>query len=152
MSTEQGPYPPPNQMNGTGFDTSANSRPAKLKRRRRRTLIIGLSVTALTAGAVVAVVASRQHDPDYAQVCVDDQGNRVVDAQCGSEAGRGSGIYHWYFYPIGRSIPPIGGSTRSYPGYQENRPSSGTSRPGFKSSGGTVNRGGFGGKSSGSGG
>ncbi|WP_285725797.1 Tat pathway signal protein [Psychromicrobium xiongbiense] len=117
----------------------------RARRKRRRTVVVSLGITALVAGSIIAVVASRQDDPEYAQVCFNDAGERVDDVNCGSEDGRGSGIYAWYFYARGASVPAIGQNRSSYPSYTTSRPSNAKPATGFTSKGGTVSRGGFGG-------
>ena len=58
------------------------------KRSQRRTVVVGLGVTALLAGTITAIVASNEDEPEYAQVCFNDEtGERVEDTQCNSSAG-----------------------------------------------------------------
>ncbi|OFI37393.1 Tat pathway signal protein [Arthrobacter sp. SW1] len=120
------------------------------KRSQRRTVLVGLGVTALLAGTITAIVASQEEDADYAQVCFNEEtGERVEDVNCGSSAGRSSGVYAWYFYSRGSSVPAIGQSRTSYPNYTRNVPSNAKTSTGYSSKGGTVSRGGFGGSSKG---
>jgi len=129
------------------------------KRKRRRTVVISLGVTALLAGTITAVVASQNDDEDYAQVCTDESTQqRVDDEKCedsgaSSTAGRSNSHYGWYFFPRGSRIPAIGSSVKSYSGGTSTLPKGSTAAKGFSSSGGsfsksTTTRGGFG-KSSG---
>ena len=123
---------------------------ARKKRSQRRTVVVGLGVTALLAGTITAVVASNQDDPEYAQVCFNDEtGERVDDTQCNSSAGRGGGLYAWYFYSRGASVPGIGQNRSTYPGYTSTIPSGAKASTGYSTKGGTVSRGGFGSSSKG---
>ncbi|WP_374200319.1 Tat pathway signal protein [Arthrobacter sp. M4] len=132
------------------------NREAQVRRKRsqRRTVVVGLGVTALLAGTITAIVASNEQEADYAQVCFDDQtGERVDDANCGSSEGRGSGAYAWYFYSRGASVPAVGQNRSSYPSATKTVPSGAKTSTGYSTKGGTVSRGGFGGSAkSGSGG
>lgn len=120
------------------------------KRSQRRTLVVGLGVTALLAGTITAIVASSENEADYAQVCFNEEtGERVEDTNCGSSAGRSSGVYAWYFYSRGSSVPGLGQSRSSYPNYTRNVPSGAKTSSGYSTKGGTVSRGGFGGSSKG---
>lgn len=118
---------------------------AHKKRSQRRTVVVGLGVTALLAGTITAVVASSEAEADYAQVCFDDQtGERVEDTNCGSSEGRGSAIYAWYFYSRGASVPAVGQYRSSYPSYTTSVPPGAKTSAGYSTKGGTVSRGGFG--------
>jgi hypothetical protein len=118
---------------------------ARRKRSQRRTAVVGLGVTALLAGTITAIVASNEEEADYAQVCFDDQtGQRVEDTQCSSTAGRSGGLYAWYFYPRGASVPPVGGNRSSFPSYTSTIPQGAKASTGYSTKGGTVSRGGFG--------
>lgn len=128
------------------------SAPDRKKRNQRRTVVVALGVTALLAGTITAMVASKEDDADYAQVCFnDDTGERVEDTQCGnsSTAGRGSGAYAWYFYSRGASVPGLGQNRSSYPSYTRTAPAGAKASTGYSSKGGTVSRGGFGSSSKG---
>ncbi|MGF6833298.1 hypothetical protein QF015_001467 [Paenarthrobacter sp. TE4293] len=119
----------------------------KKKRSHRRTLVVGLGVTALLAGTITAIVASNEQEADYAQVCFNEEtGERVDDNQCdnSSSAGRSSGVYAWYFYSRGASVPAVGQNRSAYPSYTKNVPSGAKSSTGYSTKGGTVSRGGFG--------
>jgi len=119
----------------------------KKKRSQRRTVVVGLGVTALLAGTITAIVASNEQEADYAQVCFNEEtGERVDDNQCdnSSSAGRSSGIYAWYFYSRGASVPAVGQNRSAYPSYTKNVPSGAKSSTGYSTKGGTVSRGGFG--------
>jgi hypothetical protein len=125
---------------------------ARKKRSQRRTVVVGLGVTALLAGTITAMVASSEAEPDYAQVCFnDDTGERVEDTQCdnSSSDGRGSGIYAWYFYSRGASVPGVGQNRSAYPSYTRTVPSGARTSTGYSTKGGAVSRGGFGGSSKG---
>ncbi|TLM85825.1 Tat pathway signal protein [Pseudarthrobacter sp. NamE5] len=118
---------------------------ARKKRSQRRTVVVGLGVTALLAGTITAVVASNQDDPEYAQVCFNDEtGERVEDASCDSSAGRSGGIYAWYFFSRGAYVPPIGQNRSTAPNYTRTVPSGAKVATGYSTKGGTVSRGGFG--------
>jgi len=136
------------------FDPFARDRErdaaARKKRSQRRTVVVGLGVTALLAGTITAIVASNEQDPDYAQVCFNEQtGERVEDTQCNSSAGRGGGLYAWYFYARGASVPGIGQNRTAYPNFTRTVPQGARTSTGYSSKGGTVSRGGFGGSSKG---
>ena len=122
-----------------------NEAAARKKRSQRRTVVVGLGVTALLAGTITAVIASNQDDPEYAQVCFNDEtGERVEDASCNSSAGRSGGIYAWYFYSRGASVPAVGQNRSTAPNYTRTMPSGAKASTGYSSKGGTVSRGGFG--------
>ncbi len=115
------------------------------KRSQRRTVVVGLGVTALLAGTITAVVASNQDDPEYAQVCFNDEtGERVEDTSCNSSAGRGGGIYAWYFFSRGAFVPAVGQNRSMAPNYTRTVPSGAKASTGYSTKGGTVSRGGFG--------
>ncbi|WP_211876807.1 Tat pathway signal protein [Pseudarthrobacter albicanus] len=125
---------------------------ARKKRSQRRTVVVGLGVTALLAGTITAIVASNEAEPDYAQVCFNDEtGERVEDTNCGnsSSAGRSSALYAWYFYSRGASVPGVGQNRSGYPSYTKTVPSGARPSTGYSTKGGTVSRGGFGGSSKG---
>jgi hypothetical protein len=139
---------------GPVFDPFARDRErdaaARKKRSQRRTVVVGLGVTALLAGTITAIVASNEQDPDYAQVCFNEQtGERVEDTQCNSSAGRGGGLYAWYFYARGASVPGIGQNRTAYPNFTRTVPQGARTSTGYSSKGGTVSRGGFGSSSKG---
>jgi hypothetical protein len=122
-----------------------NEAAAHKKRSQRRTVVVGLGVTALLAGTITAIVASNQDDPEYAQVCFNDEtGERVEDASCDSSAGRGGGIYAWYFFSRGSFVPAIGQNRSTAPNYSRTVPSGAKASTGYSRQGGTVSRGGFG--------
>ncbi|MFC9350679.1 Tat pathway signal protein [Arthrobacter sp. NPDC057013] len=136
------------------FDPFARDRErdaaARKKRSQRRTVVVGLGVTALLAGTITAIVASNEQDPDYAQVCFNEEtGERVEDTQCNSSAGRGGGLYAWYFYARGASVPGIGQNRTAYPNFTRTVPQGAKTSTGYSSKGGTVSRGGFGSSSKG---
>ena len=144
---------------GAVFDPFARERERELanaaarkKRSQRRTVVVGLGVTALLAGTITAMVASNEEEADYAQVCFDDgTGERVDDAQCNNSSadGRSSGIYAWYFYSRGASVPGVGQNRSSYPSYSRTVPTGAKASTGYSATGGTVSRGGFGGSAKG---
>jgi hypothetical protein len=150
-----GDAPPP----GAVFDPFEREREreragaaARKKRSQRRTVVVGLGVTALLAGTITAMVASSNEDPEYAQVCFNDQtGERVEDTQCDNSStdGRSSGIYAWYFYSRGASVPGLGQNRSAYPTYTRTIPSGAKASTGYSTKGGTVSRGGFGGSAKG---
>jgi len=125
---------------------------ARKKRSQRRTVVVGLGVTALLAGTITAIVASNEAEADYAQVCFNDEtGERVDDAQCdnSSSAGRSSAIYAWYFYSRGASVPAVGQNRSQYPSFTKTVPQGAKTSKGYSTKGGTVSRGGFGSSSKG---
>ena len=127
-----------------------NEAAARKKRSQRRTVVVGLGVTALLAGTITAVVASNQDEADYAQVCFNDEtGERVDDTQCNSSAGRSGALFAWYFYSRGSSVPAVGQNRSSYPSYTSTIPSGAKASTGYSTKGGTVSRGGFGSSSKG---
>jgi len=127
-----------------------NSAAARKKRSQRRTVVVGLGVTALLAGTITAIVASNEQEPDYAQVCFNDEtGERVEDTQCNSSAGRGGALYAWYFYARGASVPGVGQSRNAYPNFTRTVPQGAKASTGYSTKGGTVSRGGFGSSSKG---
>jgi hypothetical protein len=118
---------------------------ARKKRSQRRTVVVGLGVTALLAGTITAVVASNQDEPDYAQVCFNDEtGERVEDTNCNSSAGRAGGLYAWYFFSRGAYVPPVGQNRSTAPNFSRTIPSDAKASTGYSTKGGTVSRGGFG--------
>ncbi|MFJ4206847.1 Tat pathway signal protein [Paenarthrobacter sp. NPDC089675] len=120
---------------------------ARKKRSQRRTVVVGLGVTALLAGTITAIVASNEAEADYAQVCFNDEtGERVDDDQCNNSSsdGRSSGVYAWYFYSRGASVPAVGQNRSAYPSYTKTVPQGAKTSTGYSSKGGTVSRGGFG--------
>jgi hypothetical protein len=147
---KQPEFPQPSPV----FDPFARDRErdaaARKKRSQRRTVVVGLGVTALLAGTITAIVAGNEQDPDYAQVCFNDEtGERVEDTQCNSSAGRGGGLYAWYFYARGASVPGIGQNRTAYPNFTRTVPQGAKTSTGYSSKGGTVSRGGFGSSSKG---
>ncbi|ASN21222.1 Tat pathway signal protein [Arthrobacter sp. YN] len=119
----------------------------KKKRSQRRTVVVGLGVTALLAGTITAIVASNEQEADYAQVCFNEEtGERVEDNECNnsSSAGRSSAIYAWYFYSRGASVPAVGQNRSAYPAYTTTVPAGAKTATGYSTKGGTVSRGGFG--------
>ncbi|MCU1532879.1 MAG: Tat pathway signal protein [Arthrobacter sp.] len=133
------------------FEREREGAATRKKRSQRRTLFVGLGVTALLAGTITAVVASKEEEADYAQVCFNDEtGERVEDTQCNSSSdGRSSAIYAWYFYSRGASVPGVGQNRTSYPSYTKTAPAGAKTSTGFSTKGGTVSRGGFGSSSKG---
>lgn len=123
---------------------------ARKKRSQRRTVVVGLGVTALLAGTITAIVASNEQEADYAQVCFNDEtGERVEDTQCNSTAGRGGGLYAWYFYARGATVPAVGQNRANYPSFTKTVPQGAKTSTGYSTKGGTVSRGGFGSSSKG---
>lgn len=131
-------------------ERQAHDAAARKKRSQRRTVVVGLGVTALLAGTITAIVASNEDEPEYAQVCFNDEtGERVEDTQCNSSAGRSGALYAWYFYSRGASVPGVGQNRSSYPSYTSTIPSGAKASTGYSTKGGTVSRGGFGSSSKG---
>lgn len=139
---------------GPVFDPFARDREreagARKKRSQRRTVAVGLGVTALLAGTITAIVASNEQDADYAQVCFNEEtGERVEDTQCNSSAGRGGALYAWYFYARGATVPAVGQNRAAYPDFTRTVPPGAKTSTGYNTKGGTVSRGGFGSSSKG---
>ncbi len=139
---------------GPVFDPLAREREreagARKKRSQRRTVAVGLGVTALLAGTITAIVASNEQDADYAQVCFNEEtGERVEDTQCNSSAGRGGALYAWYFYARGATVPAVGQNRTAYPDFTRTVPQGAKASTGYSTKGGTVSRGGFGSSSKG---
>ena len=128
----------------------AHEMATRKKRSQRRTVVVGLGVTALLAGTITAIVASNEDEPEYAQVCFNDEtGERVEDAQCNSSAGRSGALYAWYFYSRGASVPAVGQNRSTAPNFTRTVPSGAKASTGYSTKGGTVSRGGFGSSSKG---
>jgi hypothetical protein len=131
-------------------ERQAREMATRKKRSQRRTVMVGLGVTALLAGTITAIVASNEDEPEYAQVCFNDEtGERVADAQCNSSAGRSGALYAWYFYSRGASVPAVGQNRSTAPNFTRTVPSGAKAATGYSTKGGTVSRGGFGGSSKG---
>lgn len=131
-------------------DREMHEAAARKKRSQRRTVVVGLGVTALLAGTLTAVVSSNQDEPEYAQVCFNDEtGERVEDTQCNSSAGRAGGLYAWYFFSRGAYVPPVGQNRSTAPNFTRTIPSDAKASTGYSTRGGTVSRGGFGSSSKG---
>jgi hypothetical protein len=131
-------------------ERQAQDMATRKKRSQRRTVVVGLGVTALLAGTITAIVASNEDEPEYAQVCFNDEtGERVEDTQCNSSAGRGGALYAWYFYSRGASVPAVGQNRSTAPNFTRTVPSGAKAAAGYSTKGGTVSRGGFGGSSKG---
>jgi len=152
----QVPTPGPGPLPGPIFDPFEREREreaaARKKRSQRRTVVVGLGVTALLAGTITAIVASNEAEADYAQVCFNDEtGERVEDTRCdnSSSAGRSSGIYAWYFYSRGSNVPAVGQNRSQYPSFTKTVPQGAKTSTGYSTKGGTVSRGGFGSSSKG---
>ena len=135
---------------------------AVMKRWRSPIVVVGASAAVLV-GLVVAGNAGSSRDEeeyDYDAVCVDDANTRVADDRCddpenlaegdGQNATGHAGGGHWYFIPTGGSAPGIGqratGGSTSVPDPARFNVHAG----GVDAHGGTVSRGGFGGRGGGS--
>ncbi|MEE2528319.1 Tat pathway signal protein [Pseudarthrobacter sp. J75] len=130
-------------------EEEARERDKVKKRSQRRTVVVGLGVTALLAGTLTAVIASNE-EPEYAQVCFNEEtGERVEDTQCQSSAGRSGALYAWYFYSRGGMVPAIGQNRSTAPDFTRTVPPGAKASTGYSPQGGTVSRGGFGGSSKG---
>lgn len=104
-------------------------------------------VAALAAGFVLAACGNpTESDPDHAQICVNEENVRVEDEECDSDVGRGfmTPRGHWFYVnrTAGHGVPAVGGFV--------DRGHGTTVKPSGSIS--TVSRGGFGGRSSTSGG
>jgi hypothetical protein len=131
-------------------ERQAHDLATRKKRSQRRTVVVGLGVTALLAGTITAIVASNEDEPEYAQVCFNDEtGERVEDTQCNSSAGRSGALYAWYFYSRGASVPAVGQNRSTAPNFSRTVPSGAKASTGYSTKGGTVSRGGFGSSSKG---
>ncbi|GAA1822666.1 tRNA-dihydrouridine synthase [Planosporangium flavigriseum] len=126
---------------------------------RRKSASVTLGVTSLLAVALTGACGSQRAGGDeYGAVCVDPQTQqRIDDDYCDDDTHYHSGG-GWYFIRSGRSYPakgqkvsggsfsrPGGGSTVKYGGVAAQ------GGPVVKADSGSVSRGGFGGKSGGSG-
>ena len=115
---------------------------------RRRSATVTLGVTALLATGLTACGNDEPEDPDYGAVCVDSQTQqRVDDDQCGDDyrgGGPGVGLFAWYFLSRGLVAPALG---QRVAGGTFTAPATGTIRRGVNPGGGTIARGGFGGRS-----
>ena len=69
--------------------------------------------------------------------------------QHSSSAGRSSGIYAWYFYSRGASVPGWARTGRATPTTRRTVPTGAKASTGYSTKGGTVSRGGFGSSSKG---
>lgn len=115
--------------------------------RLRRSASVALGVTALLSSALLTGCSPDGEviDADYAKVCQDrTTEERAEDDRC-SDDGVRSGVYGWYFLPMGsgsRSIPAVGSGLA---GGTTSVPSGATSRSGVAPDGASsVSRGGFG--------
>ncbi len=117
------------------LETTAEQRRRSLMRKRSAAVALGSVFAAL----VLAACQKRDPDPDYSQVCVDEQtGRRVDDDECdGGGSGRG-----WIFFPYSYPVPAVGAVVDRSHGSAV-RPASGRIAP--------VARGGFGGRAAGGG-
>jgi hypothetical protein len=117
---------------------------------RRRSKAVPITVAALLGSGLLAGCGSNSNQKAYDQVCADKNGQRISDAKCdGSQSGGTGGIGNWYYIPRGSGYnpPPVGSPVQ---GGSNFAPTSGTSFSGVNETtggAGTVNRGGFGGKS-----
>ena len=123
--------------------TAAATPPPRL----RRSSSVALGVTALLSSALLTGCSPDGDviDADYAKVCQDKTSQeRAEDDRC-SDDGVRSGVYGWYFLPMGsgsRSIPAVGAGLS---GGTTSVPSGATSRSGVAPDGASsVSRGGFG--------
>jgi len=62
---------------------------------------------------------------------------------------RGGGLYAWYFYARGASVPAVGQNRSAYPSFTKTVPQGAKTSTGYSTKGGTVSRGGFGSSSKG---
>ena len=93
------------------------------------------------------MVASGNEDPRLRPgVRERRHGERVQDTQCDRAARTGGapGLYAWYFYSRGASVPGVGQNRSAYPGYTRTVPTGARTSTGYSTKGGTVSRGGFG--------
>ena len=122
---------------------------------RRRSAAVAAPAAALLAAALLGGCGSPDPEPDYVGVCKNHKtGQRVDDKKCeGDQRSTGGGM-GWVFIPRGSA-----GSGTSYPAVGQ-RVTGGTTvvpagksvaRGGIPAQGGSVVRGGFGGKVSGGG-
>lgn len=92
------------------------------------------------AALVLAACGRSEPEPDFSQVCVDEQSRQRVDDERCDRGGSGAG---WFYIPSARPAPPVGGAVDPSSGSHV-RPASGRVAP--------VARGGFGGRATGGGG
>ncbi|WP_073154583.1 hypothetical protein [Seinonella peptonophila] len=116
--------------------------------------LIAMGAAVAVAMTLTASCGTDEENPDYVEICVDQRtGERVEDDQCEDEEhSHGGSHVHFFHYYIatqqGGTIPrvgqkPTGGTTI--------KPQSGTIQKGAPSSGGKIERGGFGKHGGGSG-
>jgi hypothetical protein len=120
-----------------------------LSKRRRRSKAVPITVAALLGSGLLAGCGSNANQKAYDQVCADKNGQRISDANCDGNQGVSSGMGSWYYIPRGGGYnpPPVGGTVL---GGSNLAPTGGTSYSGVNEQTGgvgTVNRGGFGGRS-----
>lgn len=108
--------------------------------KRSSQVVLG-SVAALAAGLCAYGVLKPDEEPDHAQVCVNVENVRVDDDECDDDGY--SGGTRWFYAGRGLGAPPVGSQVDTTTG-SFIRPTSGKIS--------TVSRGGFGGRSSASGG
>ena len=120
--------------------TQSKTLPPALRRWRSPAVVVG--ATALLLGGLVLSNGGY----DYDAVCVDDNGTRVADDRCDGSGHGGGGLAHWYYVRAGTTAPAIGqratGGTTVAPDGERFSVHTG----GVDSHGGTVSRGGFGGR------
>jgi hypothetical protein len=149
------------QHHDHGVTAPERTAPHPASRRYRSTWVVMGATAAVLGGLVLAGGTGDDEEYDYAAVCVDDAGTRIADDRCddpetladgvddtdGSENGSGhGGGGHWYFIPVGSLAPRIGqratGGSTSVSDLGRYSVHAG----GVDAKGGTVSRGGFGGR------
>lgn len=119
-------------------------------RKRLRSRSVTLGLTTLVAASLTGCGGS---EADNQAVCVDTETEvRVDDEECDDVDddyhGSGAGFY-WYYFRAGSSAPPVGGRILTGTGtYDSSSLSGSTKKGGVSSSGGTIERGGWGGSKS----
>lgn len=116
--------------------------PGTTSRKRWRSGAVVVGATALVLGGLVAT----NDGYDYDAVCVDGSGRRVADDRCDDDGSSGGGGARWYYVKAGDRAPALGDRATggSFDAPDGERFSVHTG--GVDSHGGTVSRGGFGGR------
>jgi hypothetical protein len=136
---------------GFGGVTPGFGKPVPHRRRRSTLVVVGAATTAVVAA--VALMAAGD-DPDYQAVCADPQtGVRVDDEQCDDDGGS-SGLrgFGWYYLGRGSRAVATGAKVTGGSFLAPDPTRFSVRRGGVPRVGGTISRGGFGGRFGGFGG
>jgi hypothetical protein len=108
-----------------------------MTRKRSASVALGGLFAAI---AMAACGTDPEPDPDYSQICVDEQTKlRVDDDECDDDDHHGRS---WFYLPYSRAVPAVGGLVDTTHG-SYTRPPTGRIAP--------VSKGGFGGRATGGG-